>query len=113
VDFIPPNLPNTSMRLIAMAVALVGSPQSVMLEMKCSNDEFLEYCAGRKQPTQTELERLFQMITAEQGKLIAKTRELVAPQGGESRAGEMSTPNFSHQITTEPNLASSTPTGTS
>jgi hypothetical protein len=113
VDFIPPNLPNTSMRLIATAVALVGSPQSVMLEMKCSNDEFLEYCAGRKQPTQTELERLFQMITAEQGKLIAKTRELVAPQGGESRAGEMSTPNFSHQITTEPNLASSTPAGTS
>jgi len=113
VDCIPPNLPNTSMRLIAMAVALVGSPQSVMLEMKCTNEEFGDYCAGRKPLTQTELDRLLQLITLEQSKLIAKTRELLAPQGGESRAGEINTPNFSHQITTEPNLAISTPAGTS
>ena len=113
MDYIPPNLPNTSMRLIAMAVALVGSPQSVMLEMKCSNEEFGDYCAGRKPLTQTELDRLLQLISAEQARLIAKTRELLAGQGGESRAGEISTPNFSHQTTTEPNLASSTPAGTS
>ena len=113
MDCIPPNLPNTSMRLIAMAVTLVGSPQSVMLEMKCSNEEFGDYCAGRKPLTQTELDRLLQLINAEQAKLIAKTREILTAQGGESRAGEISTPNFSHQITTEPNFATSTPAGMS
>ena len=74
----PPNLPNTSSRLIAMAVSLVGEVQSVALEMKCSNADFLEYCAGRKEPPLDELDRLISLIVREQGRLISKNRQLLA-----------------------------------
>jgi hypothetical protein len=65
MDRVPGRLPNTSSRLIAMAVSLVGEAQSVMLEMKCSREDFLDYCAARKEPPAEELDRL-----------IAKNREL-------------------------------------
>lgn len=72
------NLPDTSSRLIAMAVSLVGEVQAVVREMKCSSADFLEYCAGRKEPPWHELDRLIQLIVREQGNLIAKNRELLA-----------------------------------
>lgn len=71
-------LPNTSSRLIAMAVSLVGEAHPVLLEMKCSSDDFREYCAGRKEPPWSELDRLIQLIVREQGNLIAKNRQLLA-----------------------------------
>jgi hypothetical protein len=74
----PPKLPNTSSRLIAMAVSFVGEAQSVALEMKCSTVDFLEYCAGQKEPPLDELDRLIGLISREQAKLIAQNRELLA-----------------------------------
>ena len=78
MDRVPPKLPNISSRLIAMAVALVGESQSVMLEMRCSHRDFLDYCAGRQEPTGEELHRLVELVVAEQRKLIEKNRELLA-----------------------------------
>jgi hypothetical protein len=78
VDRAPPKLPNTSSRLIAMAVSLVGEAQSVALEMKCSNEDFLEYCAGHKEPLPQEFDRLITLIIREQGRMIAKNRQLLA-----------------------------------
>ena len=48
MERVPPNLPNTCSRLIAMAVSFVGEAQSVALEHFISNADFLEYCAGQK-----------------------------------------------------------------
>jgi hypothetical protein len=78
LERVPPKLPNTSSRLIAMAVSFVGEAQSVALEMKCSNVDFLEYCAGQKEPPLDELDRLIGLIVREQAKLIAQNRELLA-----------------------------------
>ena len=78
MERVPPKLPNTSSRLIAMAVSFVGEAQSVALEMKCSNVDFLEYCAGQKEPPLDELDRLIVLIVREQAKLIAQNRELLA-----------------------------------
>src|SRR5688572_2609845 len=78
LERVPPNLPNTCSRLIAMAVSFVGEAQSVALEMKCSNADFLEYCAGQKEPTMAEFDRLIGLIIREQTKLIATNRELLA-----------------------------------
>ena len=61
-----------------MAVSFVGEAQSVALEMKCSNADFLEYCAGQKEPTMAEFDRLIGLIIREQTKLIATNRELLA-----------------------------------
>jgi hypothetical protein len=61
-----------------MAVAFVGEAQSVALEMKCCNADFLEYCAGQKEPTIAELDRLMGLIIREQTKVIAQNRELLA-----------------------------------
>ena len=46
--------------------------------MKCSNPDFLEYCAGRKEPPPEELDRLIALIVREQGRLISKNRQLLA-----------------------------------
>jgi hypothetical protein len=78
LERVPPKPPNTSSRLIAMAVSFVGEAQSVALEMKCSNVDFLEYCAGEKEPPLDELDRLIGLILREQARLIAQNRELLA-----------------------------------
>jgi hypothetical protein len=77
-DRVPPRQPSASSRLIAMAVALVGEAQSVMLEMRCSHAEFREYTMGLREPTAEELERLLELIVSEQRKLLDKNRELQA-----------------------------------
>ena len=84
MERVPPKLPNTSSRLIAMAVSFVGEAQSVALEMKCSNLDFMEYCAGQKEPPLDELDRLIGLIIREQAKLIAQNRELLAKLRGVS-----------------------------
>jgi hypothetical protein len=58
MDRLPEKLPNTSSRLIAMAVSLLGEVQRVALEMKCSREDFLDYCAAQKVPLAEELDRL-------------------------------------------------------
>ena len=78
LDRVPPKLPNTASRLIAMAVSLVGEPRSVALQIKCSQTDFRQYCAGRKEPSSAELHRLISLLIHEQGKLIAKNRESIA-----------------------------------
>jgi hypothetical protein len=85
VDQAPPRLASTSSRLIGMAVSLVGEAQSVAHEMKCSNADFLEYCAARKEPPAQELDRLITLIIREQGRMIAKNRELLAALGAQAR----------------------------
>jgi hypothetical protein len=62
MDWVTEKLPNTSSRLIAMAVSLVGDPD----------------CSGGKEPTWPELDRLVTRIIREQGKMMTKNRELFA-----------------------------------
>jgi hypothetical protein len=78
MDRVPPKLPNTASRLIAMAVSLVGDAPTVALEMKSSDADFRDYAAGKKEPPSEEFGRLVHLIVSEQGKLIAKNRELIA-----------------------------------
>jgi hypothetical protein len=73
----PDKLPNTSSRLIAMAVSLVGEADQVRQAMQCSNEDFREYCAASKEPPGPEFDRLIQLIIREQGKMLAKNRELI------------------------------------
>ena len=74
----PPELPNTSSRLIAMAVSMLGSAQAVNAEMRCSAQDFDDYRIGKKEPSWPELDRLVTLIVREQNKLIARNRELLA-----------------------------------
>ena len=68
-----------------MAVSLVGEAQSVALEMKCSNADFLEYSAGGKEPSPQELERLITLIIREQGRMISRNRQLLADLRAQAR----------------------------
>lgn len=68
-----------------MAVSLVGEAQSVALEMKCSNADFLGYCAGGKEPSPQELERLITLIVREQGRMISRNRQLLADLRAQAR----------------------------
>jgi hypothetical protein len=71
------HLPNNASRLIAAAVSLVGSAEEVRAFMKSLEDDFSDYCAGRKEPSFPELDRLVTLIIREQGKIIAHNRELL------------------------------------
>jgi hypothetical protein len=78
MDRLNGKLPNTCSRLIAMAVSLAGSAQAVREEMRASEADFTEYCAGQKEPSWPELNRLVTLIVREQGRMIAQNRELIA-----------------------------------
>jgi hypothetical protein len=67
----------TASRLIAAAVSLVGSGQEVRAYMRATEEHFVEYCAGTKEPSFAELDRLVTLIIREQGKVIAQNRELL------------------------------------
>jgi hypothetical protein len=77
MDRVPENLPNTTSRLIAMAASLVGSVNEVMVVMKSTEADFIEYCAGRKEPPWPELDRLIFLIITEQKKLMETNRALL------------------------------------
>ena len=77
MDRAPHKLPNTASRLIAGAVSLVGSPEEVRAFMQTTAEDFLDYCACRKDPTWPELDRLITLIVREQGKIIAHNRRLL------------------------------------
>jgi hypothetical protein len=53
-----------------------------MAIMQSAERDFLKYCAGEREPPWPELDRLIALIVREQGKLIAKNRELLAAQRG-------------------------------
>jgi hypothetical protein len=78
MDRVPERLPNTSSRLIAMAASLVGDLDAVRRAIKCSPEDFREYCSGRKQLPYDELDQVINVIVTEQQKIIAKNRELLA-----------------------------------
>ena len=78
MDRVPRKLPNNSSRLIAMAASLVGEAELVRQEMECSQADFRAYCTGRREPPIAELDRLIQLIVREQGKEVARNRELLS-----------------------------------
>ena len=69
--------PNTGARLIAMAVSLAGSVQEVKACMRSTEADFLDYCAGARELSLAELDRLITLIIREQGKIIAQNRDLL------------------------------------
>lgn len=70
--------PLTTPRLIAMAASLVGDENTVKEKMRCSEADFLLYCAGQKEVPTPELDRLISLLVHEQLFLIAKHREFLA-----------------------------------
>lgn len=78
MDRPPKKLPNSSSRLIAMAVNLSGDARHVQNIMKCTDEDFLQYRESRKNPTWPELDRLIALIVREQSQVIERNRELLA-----------------------------------
>jgi hypothetical protein len=77
MDRVPQNGEGLASKLIDMAVYLVGKAH-VMAYMRCSDDDFRDYCDARKSPPQPDIERLIELIVREQNKIIAKYREALA-----------------------------------
>ena len=71
-------LSNTTSRLIAMAISLVGHAERVRSEMQCSSEDFRDYCVGHKELPWPELDRLIGLITRAQGEGIARQQEVLA-----------------------------------
>ena len=61
-----------------MAASLVGDETKVKEKMRCSEADFLLYCAGQKEVPTSELDRLISLMVHEQLLLIAKHREFLA-----------------------------------
>jgi hypothetical protein len=60
-----------------MAVSLVGDAEQVRLTLRCTGDDFRCYCAGTKEVSYEELDRLITLIVREQGLIIARNREFL------------------------------------
>ena len=73
----PPKLPNTASRLIAMAAGLLGSTDEVRTQLECSPEDFEAYRWAKREPPLMLLDRLVALIVLEQGKVVAKNRELL------------------------------------
>jgi hypothetical protein len=71
-------LADLSSRFIAMAISLTGSAGEVRAAMRCSEEQFLQYCDGAKAPTWQELCWLITLVVEEQRKVIARNRDLLA-----------------------------------
>lgn len=78
MDLVPRKRPNSTSGLIAMAVSLVGEREFVRETMNSSPEDFEDYCAGQKEPSLSEFDRLVNLIIAEQAKIIVRNRELIA-----------------------------------
>jgi hypothetical protein len=61
-----------------MAVSLTGDAEAVRKAMNALHENFRAYCAGKKEPTFDQFERLVTLIVREQGRIIAGNRELIA-----------------------------------
>ena len=87
MDRAPDKLPNTTSRLIAAAVSLVGSSEEVRARIQVTEARFLEYCASVSEPSFAELDRLVSLIVCEQGKVIAQNRKLLQRMREKRAAG--------------------------
>ena len=71
-----PSLPTTSSRLLAMAVALVGSKHEVEQYMNFTVQELVDVLAGTRELTSAELDLLTVLLVNEQGHLMTQNRDL-------------------------------------
>ena len=69
---------STSSRLIAMAIGLVGDPETVRQRIDCTPVHFSECCAGIRELGNRELGLLIDLIIQQQKALIDKHREITA-----------------------------------
>jgi hypothetical protein len=69
-------LPTTSSRLLAMAVALVGSREKVERHMKFTDKELVDLLAGTRELTWDELDLLTNLLVDEQGHVLAQNHDL-------------------------------------
>ena len=69
--------PTMSARLIAMAVSLLGDSDAVRKHLRCSEADFIAYCDGKKELDTAALEVVVDLIVHEQGKIIAKNRDML------------------------------------
>lgn len=76
MDRVPPRLPTTASRLIAMAASLLGDAEKVRSEVGCSPEEFRAYREAEREPPWHQVDRLVLLILREQAKAIARNREL-------------------------------------
>ena len=58
-----------------MALWLLGDSEAVRKCLQCSELDFQDYVAGRKEPSCIEFDRLVALIVREQGILLANQRE--------------------------------------
>jgi hypothetical protein len=70
MDRIPESLGQVAPQLVALAVSLLGSPEEVQRELRCSLDDLA-------QPTQVQLEALFAIVVREQAALVGANRALL------------------------------------
>jgi hypothetical protein len=70
--------PNSASRFIAMAVSLIGSSEAVRSAMRCSEEQFLQYREGAKEPAWRELCWVIELVVAEQRKMIERNRQRLA-----------------------------------
>jgi hypothetical protein len=70
MDRIPESLGQVAPQLVALAVSLLGSPEDVQRELRCSPEDLA-------QPTQAQLETLFAIIVREQAVLVGENRALL------------------------------------
>lgn len=72
----PLPVPTTSSRLLAMAVVLVGSKQTLQQHLKLSMDELLSLLAGKRELTRIELDLLTTLLVTEQAHMLQQNRDL-------------------------------------
>jgi hypothetical protein len=74
MDRAPAKLPNTTSRLIAMAIVLVGDAEDVRRIMGAADEDFAGYRSGDKEPPWQQFDRLIELIMARQREHIAESR---------------------------------------
>ena len=62
----------------------MGDSEAVRKCLQCSEVDFQDYMAGRKEPSWPEFDRLIELIVREEGILIANQKE--GPTSGRERA---------------------------
>ena len=81
----PQNLPNTSSRLVAMAVRLLGSRSALQARLRWSDEQLELYSSGRGEPSFDEFAGLVSLIVDEQRAVIEKNRVLLSEIGTRGR----------------------------
>lgn len=74
MDRAPQKLANTTSRLIAMAILLVGDEDEVRKTMRAPEADFALYRAGTKEPPWQQFDRLIELIITRQREQIQSSR---------------------------------------